>query len=508
MPEPSAAPELRSPSAWRRCVLLCLPALVLGAILRLSLITALPEGYYGPDSNSYFDTTSSLWLKHRWDLGPKRRWVYPVLLIAAPVLPGHTVVTVAVLQHVLGLVVTVLGMGWITLNLTRRPAIWVPFVTILAALWPRMVWYEHEIVAEPLLLASIILAVALAFPVQRLRDPKRLFWFLVAATLIIAIKPHGRPIWLGLMISAVLFAGFPWRWSKGCWAAVAVSVAVIFTTGSSRQGPWLLLSSTLPLVNPEQGNWLEYRQILRPHIEEARADLSQYPWKQEHYKKLLVSSKEDMPLGPEWQALLREKNKTTFLRICGDLARDAILHAPFTYARMVLQKIGAVLSDAEAGWLMSPRVFWRGQIGENTDRWQRHPDQMKMLYGMDEDAYLALAARRQAQTAWYGPYVYKFTHAFTWMRTEQDTTRTLHPAWFGLLALFGFFTCLRPSRWRETAPLWLPLGLYLVVIFGIGDALPRYLQPVEWIGLVFVALGLDWLLELVWQRREKLMVES
>ena len=81
---------------------------------------------------------------------------------------------------------------------------------------------------------------------------------------------------------------------------------------------------------------------------------------------------------------------------------------------------------------------------------------------------------------------------------DGDGTRTLHAAWFGLLALFGFLTCLRPSRWRETAPLWLSLGIFLLLIFGIGDAVTRYLQPIEWIGLIFVALGLDWLLALVW----------
>jgi len=481
--------------------MLCLPALILGAILRISLIAALPEGYYGPDSNSYFDTTSSLWLNGKWDLGPKRRWVYPLLLLPTPALPGRTVVAIAVIQHAVGLL-TVLGIGWIVLHLTRRPGIWVPLVTTIAAVWPRMVWYEQEVVAESLLLASIILAIALAFPVERLKEPRRLFWFLLAATLIIAVKPHGRPIWLGLMISAVLLAGFPWRWSKACWAVLAASLVIIFTTGSSKQGPWLLLSSTLPLVNPEQGKWPEYRKILRPYIEEARVDLSQYPWKQDRYKKMLVESKEPLMLGPEWQALLAPKDKKKFLQVCHDLAQDAILHAPFTYARMVLQKIGFVLSDMEAGSGMSPRVFWKGQLADNEERWTRHPDIMQLLYRTDYDGYLALAAERGKRTFWLEPYVYRCASTFAWMRTVRDVQarrRTLHPAWFGVLALFGFLTCLRPARWRETAPLWLSLGLFLGIIFGIGDSVVRYLQPVEWIGIIFVALGLDWVLQWIWR---------
>jgi len=399
-----------------------------------------------------------------------------------------------------GLLVTVLGTGWITLHLTRRPTIWIPLVTTIVAIWPRMVWYEQEIVAESVLLASIIVAVALAFPVQRLREPKRLFWFLMAADLIIAVKPHGRPIWLGLMISAVLLAGFPWRWSKACWGALAFSLVIIFTTGSSKQGPWLLLSSTLPLVNPDQGKWPEYRQALKPFIEETRTDLSQYPWKQDRYKKMLTDSGDNPPLGHEWQQMLVERKKTKFLRVCSDLSRDAILHSPFAYARMVLQKIGVVLCQGDGGAMMAPRFFWAGQLEDNEDRWIRHADEMKLLYEMDHDAYLALAEQRRVQVEWYEPCVYHFTRVFAWMSaTRAEGKRVMHPAWFGLLALFGFLTCLRPSRWRETSLLWLPLGVYLAIIFGIGDSVSRYLQPVDWIGIIFVALGLDWVLSLVWR---------
>jgi hypothetical protein len=215
---------------------------------------------------------------------------------------------------------------------------------------------------------------------------------------------------------------------------------------------------------------------------------------------MLVESGDHLQLGPVWQEMLKEKKKTKFLRVCNDLAHDAILHSPVTYAQMVLRKIGMVLSDSDAGWMMAPRAFWKSQLEDNKERWERHPDVMKLLYEMDEASYLTMAEQRRKQVKWYEPWVFRFTHTFAWMRTTRDKTRTLHSAWFGLLALFGFLTCLRPSRWRETSSLWLSLGFYLVIIFSIGDAVNRYLQPIEWIGLIFVALGLDWLLGLVWRR--------
>jgi hypothetical protein len=205
-------------------------------------------------------------------------------------------------------------------------------------------------------------------------------------------------------------------------------------------------------------------------------------------------------LGDEWQEMLKERKKTKFLKVCGDLAKDAIVHHPFTYARMVLQKIGMVLSDDESGWRMSPRAFWKGQLDDNEERWQKHADEMQMLYELDEAGYHALAEQRQSEKVWYERFVYNFTKTFAWMHTTRIAgIRTLHPAWFGLLAVFGLLTCLRPGRWRETSLLWLPLGLYLVIIFAIGDSVSRYLQPIEWVGIIFVALGFDWALQWIWR---------
>ena len=220
------------------------------------------------------------------------------------------------------------------------------------------------------------------------------------------------------------------------------------------------------------------------------------------YKKMLVESGDTITLGPEWQALVSPKDKTKFLKVCGTLAKDAIIHSPLTYTRMVLQKIGVVLTDDQTGYRMAPRVFWKGQVGDNVDRWIKHPEAMRLLYGMDQPEYQALADRRINENAWYIPFVARFSRIFNWMNYFRDTAtgkRSLQPAWFGILALFGFITCLFPSRWRETSPLWIPLMLFLGIIFGIGDSLSRYLQPIDWIGVTFVALGLDWLLAWVWR---------
>src|SRR5450432_3680163 len=98
---------------FRECVMLCLPALVIGLVLRILLTMAVPEGFYGSDSNSYFDTARKLWNEHRFAVNDKRRWLYPIMLAPSPVLPVSPARSIPFAQHLIGLA-SILGIGWIT----------------------------------------------------------------------------------------------------------------------------------------------------------------------------------------------------------------------------------------------------------------------------------------------------------------------------------------------------------------------------------------------------------
>ena len=53
------------------------------------------------------------------------------------------------------------------------------------------------------------------------------------------------------------------------------------------------------------------------------------------------------------------------------------------------------------------------------------------------------------------------------------------------------------QRRQQCIALLLPLLLYLLGTFAVGDAVSRYLQPVEWIGFVFAGVALDLVLRFV-----------
>ena len=117
-PATSAPPRPAVP--FQQVLLLCVPALIVGLVFRVAFLIAIPEIYYGADSNSYFEAASKLWTQGDFLLNAKRRFLYPIVLIFMPLLPGSTAVGTAVVQHLLGLVILV-GIGWVVAQMTRFP---------------------------------------------------------------------------------------------------------------------------------------------------------------------------------------------------------------------------------------------------------------------------------------------------------------------------------------------------------------------------------------------------
>jgi hypothetical protein len=488
-----------APFTFRRCLLLCLPALLIGAALRISMMAALPEGYFGPDSNSYFSTAKRLWNEGKWSVGEKRRWVYPVLLAALPPLPSTPSRIVPVVQHAAGLA-SLIGVGWIVGHVTRRRAIWIPIVTTLTAVWPLLLWYEQEIQAEALFASAYILTVAALFPIARSREGRRLMWFLLAAALVVALKPHGRGLWIGSVVAAVIVAGVPWRWKWRDIAAATAGLLIILTSGSSKQGNWLLLSSVLPLVPTEGEKWPEERAELRPVILETREQLDIYAWRQGRYKKRVMTDRPGVTISEKWGALTKDKPR--FVKVCGDFAKEAIRAHPFEVARLSITKCALAFARTDAPSRLDPRNYWKEQLDDNEGRWSENPKELELFYGFDKARYDAVAAESAGNVFKARGFLNDFARVFSFARDGNDISPDrydVRPSWLGWLALAGLAISL--WRWRTLTILWLPLTLYLATVFAVGDRVDRYVQPVEWVGLILAALALDTLLARVFPAR-------
>ena len=119
------------------------------------------------------------------------------------------------------------------------------------------------------------------------------------------------------------------------------------------------------------------------------------------------------------------------------------------------------------------------------------------MYEMDQAGYDALVAERSTRQLWFGKFLDPFTSFFSWTREVKGARNSTPIRWPGVLLCFGLATCFLPGRFKATAVLALPFLLYVGIIFSIGDGVSRYLQVIEWIALILVALGLDLVISLL-----------
>lgn len=474
------------------CLRLSAPALIIGLVLRLSYLAAIPEARYSDDAGSYFVPARDVWTKGEYRFPLKRRWLYPITLIAAPVLPGSTAQTVAYSQHFLGLA-AVLTAGWIVGNVTQRRKLWVPLATVLVAVMPQPFYFEHEAVAETLFVSLFMLTVALAFPTGSLRDRRRLLWFLLAAAAVAATKPHGRPIWLGCLGVALFYIPNPLKWGPWNWGAVAAGMALILTSGERKQGAWLFLASTLPFVNIEGESWSEYRAELAPLIREARSALDQYPWRQSSYK-VRLSKSDPGAVSPVWGALAEDDEK--YSEVCSHLAKEAVLTHPIGFFRLVLGKIALGAVSPPVGDRMVPKVHWAVQTQKDQGRWAKESRvaEMELYYGWKAAENAEKVAKRSQRTTWLAGPTNWLCRTLTCFRSMEDLASKRFSLWltpYGFWALLGIAACCWRRNWQAGMILLGPTLLYLFAIYAVGDSLPRYFLPVEWLTPVIGVLALE-----------------
>jgi hypothetical protein len=310
---------------------------------------------------------------------------------------------------------------------------------------------------------------------------------------VVAVKPHGKPIYLGLVLAALIQWPDIRRWGWRVGLALTATLAIFATSGKGSQGAWLFLTTTLPLVKTEGEPWQQYRAILRPSVEETRQDLWNYPFKQRIYKKELNNNEDGGRFGPSWAALAEDK--TLYSKVAGGLASEAVANAPLTYMRLVGIKAAVTLGAGDAAFPeLDPKVFWAEQDKRNDGRWAKNKRELELLYEMDEPSYRAMVRERATRTLWWKPLADTFADHFTWAKSwpgPPGGTPHVAPTWLGVLLLLGVAAFFQPHCFMAACPVVIPAAAFVAGVFGVGDMLYRYMHTVEWVGFVLVAMGLD-----------------
>jgi hypothetical protein len=257
------APETRQFFAW------CLPALVLGAVLRVVLTVHMPFAFFHDDAPDFLHTPEKLFVGHELELHAKKTFLVPILF-TLPFLTGlPALVVIPIAQHVLGLG-TVLLVGLLTRLWFRWWRVAIVPLTVLAAINPFFLWYEHTLMAEAVFVFTTLL-VALAGTLYGLAQTRAHFIFLLVALVLEAgTRPEGKLIFgFGLFLVALLHA----RTWRADWPRFAIMLVVALVTArltKTVQTGLLLYTSVVRLTPTE----LKCAPGFDPYIAELRADLN------------------------------------------------------------------------------------------------------------------------------------------------------------------------------------------------------------------------------------------
>ena len=321
----------------RDALLWAIPALVFGAILRTLMLSYLPYAYWGSDSRSYFSFAHKLLTEGYISLDEKRRFLYPLLMAPIAALPGPPLKWLAFLQHALG-VATLVPLAYLLRKTLAHWRVLIIPVTVLYAGWPLILWYEHELLGETIVFATILWAFAgwVAWVEEpRLARAQRLFWcFFVPFAAAILTKPSSRFLWPSVLLGLVIVLAWR-RLSRANAIALGLLMIATLFVGSKKQGAWLLYVATFPLTQIDSPEHADYKAEIRADVQRFRSRIDSY-YLEDDWPFAFLESPKKQEERKLWAELDRDENLKA--RIYTDLALEGMKSEPLLFLYIGAQK--------------------------------------------------------------------------------------------------------------------------------------------------------------------------
>lgn len=248
----------------------CLPGVIVAVAIRIVLTVHQPWAFYHDDAPDFLHTAEELFQDFDFELHSKKTFLVPIAFTLPFFLPVPALLTIPLAQHVLGVAVVLL----IGLLCRLWCAWWRVFIvplTLLAAVNPFFVWFEHTLMAETIFIFCTLL-VALAGTLYVLQPTRTRFVFLCVTLFLEAgARPEGKLLFgFGLLLVAVVHWR-AWREYRARFAGLLLlAVATHLITRTSQAG--LLLYTSLARFTPTD---LRHAPGFDPYIAPIRADLQQ-----------------------------------------------------------------------------------------------------------------------------------------------------------------------------------------------------------------------------------------
>jgi len=330
----------------------CLPALMVGLALRITLMVHLPYAYYHDDTPDFLCTVEGLLADCKFEVHSKKTFLVPAIFSVPFILGIPALIAIPIFQHTLGVGV-ILIMGALCRLWFRWWKIFIIPVTLLIAINPFLLWYEHAIMAETTFIFCIMLT-ALAGTLYTFRQSlTRLSFLLLSLFLTAGARPEGKLFFgFGLFLIVLLHL----RNLRTHWPNVAIAFAVAlcthFVTKTSQAS--LLLYTSVARLTPTE---LKCAPGFEPYIAPVRSEL-QARWDTQHGFPRVIHRRQISAAVKTYIKENKDKKITTSVdTLCMKLAVETCIKNFFYLPIHAYHKFRYTSNEAPAGSLDNDWLF-------------------------------------------------------------------------------------------------------------------------------------------------------
>jgi hypothetical protein len=467
----------------RDVLLWSVPALLVGAFLRVVLIHTSPYAFWGADSRSFLGFTNGVLTDFYFSINEKRRYLYPLFLFPISLLPGGTLRWLAWIQAALGLA-SILPLAYLVRRVFSAWRWWIVPITVLYAGMPVFLWFEHELIAESPFFQAMVWTLGgwAAWVAQKeaVRARHLWWWFLVPLAIMMLTKPSGKMLWPGIALALVLVGSWRvLRWPQG--TALAAVFGAALTVGSDNQGSWLLYTSSFPLTRLETPLHAEYKAEIRGWVQEKRDRITLYDEEDDEVHDFLRSP-ESRPEFVLWNKLPKKDRD----KLYKDLALEGIRARPDLFLLIALQRLAGSCNQADFKTVRFEPYYYADYLKRMYYESGVEESMMRIAFGIPGTAaYPSYEEMR----GWVSPRPDSFwtrsflAYADTYQsfgdlvhrpQGQRTTLAEMRLTPLGWAVVLGALVSLFPPFFRTLGVWTIAFGGYLIAVFLVGVEHHRY----------------------------------
>jgi hypothetical protein len=491
--------------AIREFLAWCLPALIIGLALRVLLTWQLPYAYYHDDAPDFLCTPDKLLKDHEFELHAKKTFLVPMLYTVPFLIGLPALIVIPIFQHALGLGIVLL-VGLICRLWFKHWKVFILPLTLLTAVNPFFLWYEHTLMAETIYIFCTLLVVLTGTLYTFEQSLKRLIWLAIALVLEAGARPEGKLLFgFGVFLLLLLH----WKDMRSMWPRLAVmaALAILIHLGTKTAQAGLLLYTSVVRLTPTE---LKIAPGFEPYIAPIRADLQrrwderpQFP-KVNDRRAVAAAVEKYLKENPRKGQEIGHRNVNSF---CLKLATETCRRNFFYLPTHIYHKFRFVANDSPAG-LFDNRWLFDKQREALTDGDEQTFRLSKRMIGYkvtDEAGFHQFIDQNYGEVPWFNHYSDRWLDVVNRFRFPDEKyvvgplTHTYPgvPYYFLIGAIGVIVMMLRRGTLQPFHIAWgLTLFGFFYVIMLTANVRPRFRIVFEPFWFLYIALLIEsaWLL--------------